>query len=150
MTPSPAKHRGKQRDCVCYSLRSPRGGRYQATPPSWHSGECRYSHSQFLFSRFCFFVFFKNLCLTEIRWKGNVAGFLHLAQISYCLSLCGALSTMCQTPRCFEFKKKKKTKKGKNILWKWNCGRETNHIIASVQCCLKTEAEEGGEREKWR
>lgn len=58
------------------------------------------------------FVFFKNLCLTEIRWKGNVAGFLHLAQISYCLSLCGALSTMCQTPRCFEFKKKK-TKKGK-------------------------------------
>lgn len=90
---------------------------------------------------FVFLFFFKNLCLTEIRWKGNVAGFLHLAQISYCLSLCGALSTMCQ---------KKKTKKGKNILWKWNCGRETNHIIASVQCCSKTEAEEGGEREKWR
>lgn len=100
---------------------------------------------------FCSLGFLKkqtNLCLTEIRWKGNVAGFLHLAQISYCLSLCDALSTMCQTPRCFELKKKKKTKKGKNILWKWNCGRETNHIVASVQCCSKTE--EGGEREKWR
>lgn len=48
----------------------------------------------------------------------------------------------------FWIKKKKKTKKEKNILWKWNCGRETNHIIASVQCCSKTE--EGGEREKWR
>lgn len=97
---------------------------------------------------FVFLFFLKNLCLTEITWKGNVAGFLHLAQISYCLLLCGALSTMCQTPRCFELKKKKKRRRrGKNILWKWNCGRETNHIIASVQCCSKTEAEEG-EKEK--
>lgn len=149
MTPSPAKHRGKQHDCVCYSLRSPTGGRYQATPPSWHSGECRYSHSQFLFSRFCFFVFFKNLCLTEIRWKGNVAGFLHLAQISYCLSLCGALSTMCQTPRCFEFKKKK-DEEGEKYPMKmklWQ-GDKSHHCFSSV--LLEDRSRRGGRKRKMK
>lgn len=146
MTPSPAKHRGKQHDCVCYSLRSPTGGRYQATPPSWHSGECRYSHSQFLFSRFCFFVFLKNLCLTEIRWKGNVAGFLHLAQISYCLSLCGALSTMCQTPRCFEFKKKRLRRGKISYENKTVAGRQITSLLQfSV---ARRQKQKRGEKEK--
>lgn len=100
---------------------------------------------------FVFLFFLKNLCLTEITWKGNVAGFLHLAQISYCLLLCGALSTMCQTPRCFELKKKKKkTKKGKKYpmemkLWQ---GDKSHHCFSSV--LLEDRSRRGGEREKWR
>lgn len=95
------------------------------------------------------FVFFKNLCLTEIRWKGNVAGFLHLAQISYCLSLCGALSTMCQTPRCFEFKKKK-DEEGEKYPMKmklWQ-GDKSHHCFSSV--LLEDRSRRGGRKRKMK
>lgn len=92
------------------------------------------------------FVFFKNLCLTEIRWKGNVAGFLHLAQISYCLSLCGALSTMCQTPRCFEFKKKKDEEGEKYPMKMKLAGRQIKSLLQfSV---ARRQKQKRGEKEK--